>query len=575
MPRAFLKLTMQPDINNRFQGFVHADMYQGKNRGASRYRAPEATLDQDSPEIAWNLSYLRVISDFTFFELKGAGFSSYYKLIPKMGYNVSAREEYLDGFITGNAPWYYHAYRTRYQVNTALSHHADNFIAGSHDFKFGVEFEMNPTKTEFGYSNGFSYLDYAGEPYVAYGYEGYAFNATNTRVSAYLQDNWKVTDRLTINPGVRFNYYRGSLKDIGTVFKPASSIVPRLGLTFDVFGDYSTALKAHWGHYYESVITSFYTGLAPKSDFTISDWDGTQYVEWLRIPWINQYEMDPNIKMPFMQQFTVGLEREVVKDLSIGVNYIRRDFKRFIDRVNLTGAYQPFQYTDPATGKVFTLYNQLNPGENQFIITNPEKDKYPIIGFEPKRTYNGLQLAINKRFSNRWMFTASYTYSETRGNHDNPYNSGQGGGLGSSNIFTEPNYQLNAEGKMTLDPTHEVKITGLIVLPLDINLSGYLLHLSGNNYTVTRRLRMSQGFRVFLTEPLGSNRYDSRTLLDLRLEKTFKIGNNRLGAMVDIFNVFNSGTITGKQNRIDLATFGETTSIVAPRRFRAGLRFFF
>ncbi len=574
-PRAFFKLTMQPNRDNRFSIFLHGDLYNGNNRSASRYTAPEATLDQRSPEVAWNLSYLRVISDYTFLELKGAGFSSYYKLIPKMGYDISGRRDYDSWILSDNFHWYYHAYRTRYQVNSALSHHADNFIAGSHDFKFGVEFEMNPTKSEWGYTNGVYYLDYAGEPYLAYRYEGYSFNATNTRVSAYLQDNWKVSDRLTINPGVRFNYYRGSIKDVGTVFKPASSIVPRLGVTFDVFGDYSTALKAHWGHYYESVITSFYSNMAPKPDYIIDWWDGTQWVEDYREPWANAYSIDPDIKMPYMQQFTVGLERELIKDLSIGINYIRRDFMRFIDRVNLTGIFQPFQYTVPETGDVFTLYRQLNPGQNQYLVTNPEKDKFPIIGIEPKRTYDGLQLVLNKRFSNRWMLMASYVYSQAKGNNDNPYNSGQGSNLGSGNLYTDPNFQINSEGRLTIDPTHEVKVQGLVVLPLDINLSGFLSYSYGNNYTVGRRVPMPQGARIILIEPLGSSRYDSLLNLDLRLEKTFKIGNTRLGAMVDIFNVFNDGTVTGKTTRIDLGTFGETTALVAPRRFRAGLRLFF
>jgi hypothetical protein len=74
-------------------------------------------------------------------------------------------------------------------------------------------------------------------------------------------------------------------------------------------------------------------------------------------------------------------------------------------------------------------------------------------------------------------------------------------------------------------------------------------------------------------EPRGSRRYPSSKNLDLRLEKTFKIGGIKLGLLVDVFNVFNEGQVNSYST---IATsFEEVISIVNPRAFRAGIRFWF
>ena len=45
------------------------------------------------------------------------------------------------------------------------------------------------------------------------------------------------------------------------------------------------------------------------------------------------FKIDPDIKQPFMRQFTIGLERELFKDASFSVTYINRSYHNFIDRV--------------------------------------------------------------------------------------------------------------------------------------------------------------------------------------------------------------------------------------------------
>jgi hypothetical protein len=288
--------------------------------------------------------------------------------------------------------------------------------------------------------------------------------------------------------------------------------------------------------------------------------------------------VDTDISMPYMDQFTVGIERELFKDLSVGVNFIYRVTKNFQDRVLMNGEFEELTYIDEETGKSYTVYNQTNdPSDNQYIITNPKKGDYGIVGFDPKTTYKGIEFMINKKFSNNWTLLASYILSKATGNVDNWWNGRGFTAVGNSSMFTDLNSQINADGRLTIDPTHMVKIQGSIILPWDINFGFNYSYITGNTYN--RWLYVSglhQGATSILADPAGSKyRFKAQSNLDVRLQKDFKLGSKvKLGVLADVFNLFNAGTID------DVITdagpeFGNTVNIVYPRRFRLGLRLYF
>ena len=192
-----------------------------------------------------------------------------------------------------NSGYYYLADRTRLQANASLTHYAEDFIKGNHDFKFGVEVERSTCRSRYGYTgqggplgNNVYYYDYVGYaynlagdyvyfsgPYQAYQYEGYDFNAPYTRLEGFVQDSWQITPRLNINVGVRFSQNWGQVKGQGTVWN-SHRIAPRIGLTFDVFGDKKTIFKAHYGQFTEGMFAAYHERLTKKwSDFIKYQWD--------------------------------------------------------------------------------------------------------------------------------------------------------------------------------------------------------------------------------------------------------------------------------------------------------------
>ena len=573
-PKGFAKLTWQPSTKTRINTFVEYDVYDGRGRDGSATTEEAATVKQKSPEIVGSISMQHLFSDYTFMETKLAYFSGYYDLIPNAGPDISGHYDYATGWATVNSTYFYRGDRTRLQANASVTHHADDFIKGSHDFKFGAEFIGTTQRDQYGYTNGAYYGDWYGEPYWRIEYEGYDIKATMNTFTLYAQDSWSIGDRLTINPGVRMDLSWGGVDDLpGDEYKTKPAVAPRIGFTWDIFGDHSTALKGHWGRYYEGAYIYTVTSLSTaKSDYKEYYWDGEWVLDYVFPGGNTQYIMDDKLNQAYMDQWTIGIERELMKDLSMSATYIQRKNFDHIAPLNIGGEYARMQYTDETTGKTFNIWSQTNSrSDNLFLITNPKKGDMPWVEFTPYRKYTGIELLLNKRFSNKWQLMASYVYSKAEGN----FNNTQSSGAGYNSTFENPNNQINAEGTLSSDYTHMLKIQGSIILPLDINLNINFQLISGPTYTMLVRLpRSVDPDRTYIyAETRGSNRYPTSKNLDLRLEKTAQIGKVKVGLLLDVFNVFNEGIVNWYQT---LATnFEEVRGIKNPRAFRAGLRFWF
>lgn len=469
----------------------------------------------------------------------------------------------------------------RFQVSAALSHYADDF-AGSHDFKFGVEYGRGRGEIDWSPNGDLLYLDIFGYPYLASGGLGYNVQGVNKTYTFYAQDSWKISESFVINPGIRYTLYRGSVRD-ETVYTP-TGLGPRIGFVWDIFKTHKTVFKAHFGRYYENTKSFYIDYLSLQKEDAVTYFVpayGT-LIELFRTPPENLYSIDPDIKHSSVDQFSAGIEQVIGQDFTLSLTFIYKDWNDFIEPVNVLGMFAPVPSVDPETGEVYTVYNQLNPGQNQYLITNPEKGKdigaaFPdIVSLTPDRKYRALQISLTKRFSNNWQLYASYVYSDDEGNYSNYYTAyGGAHNVGKSTLFQDPNYQINLQGLNTISAPHQVKIQATYALPLDIILSAYYTYSSG--WTWTRQLNifgLYQGSVNILTEPHGSRRLPAKNILDLRVEKSFNIKDFRLRFWLDIFNLFNQGRETAVFQTVG-PTFGMPTAINAPRSFLAGFRFMF
>jgi hypothetical protein len=598
-PRFFAKLSSQLTPTLNMNVAFQRTKYQGVNRGASSTTSPEACVNQDSPDWLVGFSMNKILSPTTFFDLKSNYFEGIYYLDPEVGYDTYSHFNLDENMLLDSAGYYFYADRARFGTNVSLTHYAEDFLLGSHEFKFGAEFERSMARNRFGYTgtggplgDNVNYVDYYSYgysgPYLAYQYSGYDSNTRYTRLEGFVQDSWQVTKRLNISLGLRYSQNWGDVKGVsGAVYK-SHRLAPRVGFTFDILGDKSTILKAHYGQFTEAMLTSYHDRMNPSENY--GDYIGYYYdpgdeawYEWYRIVH-TPYEMDPNIKHPYMTQFTVGIERELFKDTSLGITYINRKWNNIIGPVDRAADYDLISMDVPDLGETFDIYERTAETleTNDYLITNMKVGD-PWILLNPYRKYWGFEFLFNKRFSNRWQLLASYVYSKATGTIDN----GFADDIGWGGSTYDPNFWINAKGTLTNDPTHMIKLQGTYVLPFDINFNAYFRGITGDAWTTRYRTpRLEQGRVTFFTEPRGSHHYPMTKILDLRLEKVFTLASKyRLGLMVDVFNVFNADTLTSFGTRIgyDWYTDGTYSStdghelygIIRPRQARIGIRVIF
>jgi hypothetical protein len=459
-------------------------------------------------------------------------------------------------------------------------------------------------------------------------------------------------------------YQTSALDAITTPWKKIveyTTLSPRIGLVYDLFGDGKTALKASFSRYYEPIWSAKYNaanimsggamnwywydrngnelmdlprpggsygepadpqylddgglgainndpdgdGLA-GDDYRLTSYDA-QDPEW------NYYPTD--LKAPYMHEFSLGVEHEVLKDFKLGLQFLAKLNKNIVEDVDRNNGYDPdatmpsgpnqgdpiwipYEFTDPGWdgewGTDDDVPNQVVYGLADYAPTRTYEGANPP---EAKRTYTALILTFDKRMSNRWQLQGSIMYSAFKGNTDPGYSATEG----ESSMFDNPNVMINAYGRVPFDRPFQVKIMGTVMLPYDIILTGYFQHRSGSAWrrTISRvyfpdTIDTQDTYVGYATETRGTRRNPTYTMIDMRLEKTFAFGDfGKLSLYIDAFNIggrsgYNitanpdpyihppEGWDPGDVEYEDPSpSVGDVTSIYGVRSFRFGAKFSF
>jgi len=588
-PKYFFKMTFQASKSTRIWMFKEYDDFRRDHAGLGPLRPEEATSYEYSPMHLYNVSALHTFSDTTIMEMKigttttNAEWGGYAGGYP--GKDISGHYDAYTGMHSVNDASYGHSVGNRFQANSSLSHHASDFIKGSHDFKFGVEYEKLSDRSESEYNGGFYYVHNVYNFYD-YKFHDYAYEysmdreVSGDKVGFFVQDAWKITDNLTINPGIRYNVYRGHLPKLDKTPFKTSAFVPRLGITWDIFGDHSTALKVHYGKFFGKMTT----GNLRYADPGVNDYvmyevltDGTKD-EAYRVNYSTQATIDPDLKMPYIDQFTIGIERELWSDTAGGVTLIWKKWNDFICRINSGATYEKVEFTfkdEKGIEHTMDAYNKTSPSSaDKFYITNPKAGIYDSVIMDPERSYIGLIFEFTKRFSEKWSLNASYTFFKTTSN------SGERG----NPMTIDPNGMINS---LAGYPTHMFKVYGTLILPWDIHIYPWFLYISDTSLQGADGTRMAdrwtrtvrapvKGSPYVMIEKRGTNILPDTIDTTLKIEKIFKIkGDSKLGIWLDIFNLINRGGEYTVVNDVGNINFGKASRFTRGRHFRLGMKFYF
>jgi Carboxypeptidase regulatory-like domain len=587
LPKIYGKLTFQPSQRDRVQASYETHTYTALRTQMDTLVTADGNWDDKWDSNLVNASYVHTFSANSIFELKfGGNWGSWARYPSHKDHNKSGFWDLVNG--THACYWWSYQPDHKYTLRGAFTQGVDN-LAGSHDFKAGLEAERTGGYWDMTYPGGVAYWTLNNQPYMAEAYHGY-LGFDNWLFSGYVQDDWRISDSLVINPGLRYNVARGTVPNVDeTVWKPHMGLEPRLGLVWDILGNQKTVLKAHVGKYYEGTRSYNFWTMTPRGDaieYLTPEFGVLNY--WFTVKGENLYSVDPNVKNPSMNQAVLGIEQVLGKNLSASVSVIYKKWLDFVDSVNLNATFEPVSYVNPITGQTMTVYNQTNVGaQPHYLITNPKVGAnigaaYPnIVMVDPSRKYRGIQFTLDKRFADRWQLSASYTYSKEEGSYSNAHTATGSYGTGETTNYWDPNLQINLYGRSSISPPHVFKIMASYILPLDITVSAVYVYNSGRTWTKTTTLtQLDQATKPYLMlEPMGDSRMKANNSLDFRLEKSFAFRTMSLAVMFDIFNALNQAIPWGQYGTYVNVFYGDNMGlpiyVCDPRVFRLGAKFTF
>jgi hypothetical protein len=600
----FIKTTIQATKDIKISGFYNYEKFDLPDPFTAAYASKDSVSTEIGLAPAASFSLNWVLSDRTYLEVKYnySGGHDFYESIT--GYKGPSYYDWNTDVWSGGPSWEYFMWTTKHGVNATLSHFAEDFLAGDHDFKFGVQYAHGNVKDWGGYSAGLSYATYTytyyyyGYPYVynysyKYAWAPYQYGATSNQLGAFMDDTWTVTDWLTLNIGIRYDHNTGSIPDtpvlgmdqnynwyatdVTVPGKPDvvdwSVFSPRLGLAFRLTQDGKTLFRLNYGRYYDHLVYgNFYCPSPTSTIWYMYEWNGaawdlvTSYAPEL-------ISINPSLKNPYSDQISFGLDRELFANFGVSLTYLEKWTHDQIGFYPLQGTWEDYYelitVTDPYTGDPLQVYNLI--GDYPDIqITNPDM-------FYAR--FRMFSLVATKRMANRWQLSASLTLSKMWGLNPRGVSrqTNSENILWNSSSARDPNSFLNLDGLLPADRPFSIKVAGTYIFPYDIALSMNLQIQAGSPYCRTATIYdLNQGSVTVATEARGDNghRLPTSTLLDINVEKAFRIADRfSVHLRFDVFNLLNDSMPYGMMDySLIQGRNWVYSSIWAPRRAQLGLR---
>ena len=478
----------------------------------------------------------------------------------------------------------------RSTAKATITHYQTGLFGADHQWKLGGSVERGEAQHTTIIPTGTRFSDNNGQPFQSISRDPSPDGGQSMTASTFASDAITAGDRLTLNLGVRFDHSRAISQDVhaldsegrkteaivaglGTLYT-WNVVSPRLGVTMKLRPDGRTILRASYGRFSQGVLTgeygNFHPGVTPitTAQFDPATGGYTRIVSVVDPK--TQLRLDPGIRAPYSDEYSVGVDREISRQLAVTIAYVRKEGADFIGYEEVGGQYslQTRPLPDGGTVPVLVLVNAT--ADRRFLLTNPEG--YSL-------TYNGLVTTIEKRRSQGWQAFGSYTFSRAEGLQ---VSSGTVAGgeqlstLTSSGTFgQDPNNLTNARGRLANDRTHMFRIMGSVDVPrTGFAVAANFQHFSGKPWAATARVSLPQGDQRILLEPPGSRRLSSQSLLDLRVSRTFRFGGvGRVELLMDVLNVLNDTAEEAlATDNLFSPTFGQPTVFMIPRRVMVGAR---
>ncbi|MEW6320243.1 MAG: carboxypeptidase regulatory-like domain-containing protein [Acidobacteriota bacterium] len=632
------KGTFQLNRNNQLIGFLNKREKLQDKRGISLTTPLSAAYYQASRNYPMKVEWTSVLGSRAFLDVMAAQWYNFFPLRPVRDFGLydgpwgpgridTANNQIFSG---GANNGYQDQKRFKPQFYVTFSYFQDGW-KGSHDFRAGFDWKRDRRQLFRDQPFDIFYRDLNGviNQVDIYNTSVTGINDVNY-TAAWINDTWKVTNRLTINLGVRIEAYEDGWPEqqfapnglpqlanwpadvnpverarylsfiaprtvAATTVSESLTASPRVGFAYDLSGDNRTVLKAYFGQSrWNSADTlsdqenpvgiaqlryAFLPCTATRT--TACDLNGNRLLDGPQeLGAFNSTQggagfvrVDRNLTRPTSNELSVNLEREIVRGLSGRATYVYKNMR------NVWGEYDtirgpqytvPFTFTDPGPDN-----NLATTADNKTISTFDRpaglaQDRVYTNIPDADADFHTIEFAVNRRFSGRWMLLTSVGHTWSTMLHDT---------TGYDRLTNNQNFlparRIFGDNGIETSTTWNYKVIGRYTMPFDIGLSGSWKVQSGENYGRTVTVSFpGDGSRTFRVEPINTRRYPTVAIMDVRADKSFDLGRyGKLTGQLDVFNLTNSGVPTTL--RTTTVNFHEVTAILAPRVIRFGLRYDF
>ena len=346
------------------------------------------------------------------------------------------------------------------------------------------------------------YQQNLGEPSIETNQDFYSF---------YVQDDWSINEKLTLNLGLRYDLETGSLMNNqpDALLQPQFSddtdnFQPRIGFAYDLKGDAQTIIRGGMGRFTSQAFLNIAL-LVQRSNRT----------EELNVAVINDgtnpnFNEDPlqgrtfedfqdqigsvpldvaifpeGTEIPDLWSYSIGVARELGPAMAVEIDFVhQRTNSQFLTR-------EANVFFDEANNRPFPVVSGNFPELGGEVVgmgrPDPRWNSISEYRNEAKARYNGLSIGYTKRFSNNWSLGATYLLSK---NEDN-----------ATQFDRHPSNPFDLEdeyGTSTFDQRHRVTTNWVWQLPYNFTFSGLIFGGSG----VARRAILN-GADLYGTAPIA------------------------------------------------------------------------
>lgn len=462
-----------------------------------------------------------------------------------------------------------------YQVVNNLSHQR-----GAHAWRAGVDVLYNNSLIEFPRSVRGSYTFSSLANFLSGAYNNAGFSQTfgitelrqtNPNFGVYVQDEWKVSDAVTLNAGVRYD-----LQWLETIALDTNNVSPRLGVAWSPFASRQSIVRASAGIFYDRVPLRALANALMSAGNTTDVNQLRQYSVSLSptqagapvfpnvlanaIPLVtlpNLTTMDPNLQNAYSRQFSTEFEHQLSERTTIGIGY------QYLKGENLLMSINQNVPTCVASGN----NNGCRP-----ISTYANNAQYTAAG---SSNYHGLHLSLTQRTTTWGHYRVSYTLSKAMND--------VGEAFFSSPI--DPTDLSKDWGRSDNDQRHRLVVNGARQL-FGFQVSGLLQAYSAPPFNITSGLTTVQGTAgrpvvggAFIARNAGEG--SAFFTANARISRLFRVRDRwQIEVMAEGFNLTDRANVVTRNTNFGAgvypdspsSSFNQITAVGEPRSFQLGAR---